>query len=186
MATRILKLSLAVAIGLILGVAGLRCAQTWFPINSAQAAIGDVTAVAGGGDVKAVELLASATATNSPPSGASAGLALGSLTQYGVAPESAVLAIASTAGSGTMTATFRVWGYLPVGGGIWVPLGPGADSTKGVVNLETAIGETGADTIRHSEVIENLGMFSRLYLEITAIGGTSTAVTAWLVVRRPV
>jgi hypothetical protein len=177
------KIAIAALLGLVLGVVGLRCAQVALPIGVAHAAVGDVTAISG--DVRVVEVLASATATNSPPSGASAGIAVNDLSLYGAPPSKAVLAIASTAGSGTMTATFRLWGYLPVGGGLWVPLGPGADATKGVVNLEAALGETSADAIRHSEVLENIGLFQRLYLEITAIGGTSTAVTGWLVVRRP-
>ncbi len=178
------KLVLFALACLVAGAGSLRCLQTSWPISTAQAAIGDVTGV-GNGEVKAVELLASATATNSPPSGASAGLPVNTLAQFGAAPDRAALVIASTAGSGTMTATFRLWGRLPIGGGLWFPLGPGTDALKGTLNLETAIGETGADTLRHSEVIENLGLFDRLYLEITAIGGTSTAVTAWVVVRRP-
>jgi hypothetical protein len=137
-----------------------------------------------GGDAKVVEMLASATAVNSPPSGASAGISVNDLSIFGIPPARMVLAIASTAGSGTMTATFRLWGYLPVGGGLWLPLGPGGDTTKGIVNLGAAVGETSADSIRHAEVIENPGSFQRLYLEITAIGGTSTAVTAWFVVRK--
>jgi hypothetical protein len=174
------KIAIAALAGVVAAVVGLRCLQ----ISSADAAIGDVTNVYAG-EVKGIEMLASATATNSPPSGASAGLEINALRQFGKLPDKAALVIASTAGSGTMTATFRIWGRVPMGSGIWVPLGPGADATKGVINLETAIGETGADTLRHTEMIENLALFDRLYLEITAIGGTSTAVTAWLVVRQP-
>lgn len=179
------KLTLAAAvIGLVLGLVtfhvGLFAPTVKVP--TAHAALGDVTTITG--EVKAVEVLASATATNSPPSGASAGIAVNDLSLFGMAPEEAVLVIASTAGSGTMTATFRLWGEVPVGGGIWVPLGPGADATKGTLNTGSAIGETGTDTLRHSEVVEHLGLFRRLYVEITAIGGTSTAVTAWLVVHR--
>lgn len=178
------KLTLAAAvIGLVLGLVtfhvGLFAPTVGVP--TAHAALGDVTTISG--EVKVVEILASATATNSPPTN-NAGIAVNDLSLYGMAPEEGVLAIASTAGSGTMTATFRLWGKLPVGGGIWVPLGPGADATKGTLNTGSAIGETGTDTLRHSEVVEHLGMFDRLYVEITAIGGTSTAVTAWMVVHR--
>jgi hypothetical protein len=177
------KIVIAALLGVVLGVAGLRCAQGSWPIGTAHAAIGDVTAMSG--DARVIEMLSSATAVNSPPAGASAGISVNDLSIFGIPPARMVLAIASTAGSGTMTATFRLWGYLPVGGGLWVPLGPGGDTAKGVLNLEAAIGETSADSIRHAEVIENPGMFQRLYLEITAIGGTATAVTAWFVVRRP-
>ena len=175
------KLAIALVLGLVAGLAGLTY-QALSP-SVAIAAVGDVTAV-NGGEAKAIELLAATTATNSPPSGGSAGLSVNELRQYGQLPDRAVLALASTAGSGTMTVTCRLWGHLPTASGIWVPLGPGADATKGQINSVAAIGETGADTIRHSEVIENLALFDRLYLEVTAIGGTSTSVTAWLVVRR--
>lgn len=180
-----IRFCLAAFLGVVFaGLFGLYV-QSLIPsaIQEARAAIGDTTAI-GNGEVKVVEVLASATATNSPPS-ANAGVAVASLSQYGLVPQKGALVIASTAGSGTMTATFRLWGKLPVASGIWVPLGPGADATKGVLNTGSAIGETGTDTLRHSEMVENLGMFERLYVEITAIGGTSTAVTAWMVVQRP-
>ncbi len=164
-------------IGLLLLVIGLMPEP-----RPASAAIGDVTSL-GSQEVKVVEILASATATNSPPTN-NAGVAVNDLSLFGAPPQKAALVVASTAGSGTMTATVRLWGKLPVGGGIWMPLGPGADATKGVINEGTALGETSADAIRHSEMVENLGMFERLYLEITAIGGTSTAVTGWMVVQR--
>src|SRR5690349_3231168 len=111
-------------------------------------AIGAVT-IHSGGDVADIELLASATATNSPPSGASAGLDTGLILRiFNMMPSSATLVLYSTAGSGTMTVTGRLWGYTSAGAGFWVPLGVGADSTKGVINALSAIGETGTDTIR--------------------------------------
>lgn len=153
------------------------------PLSVGSMAIGAITDYSGG-EVKAVELLASATATNGVPSGATAGLDLSILQGlFGKMPADVTLLIYSTAGSGTMTGTFRIWGYNEAGS-VWTPMGPGADSTKGVINLTAAIGETGADKIRHSETISLIGHFSRLYLEITAIGGTSTAVTGQLVARR--
>ena len=148
-------------------------------------AIGDVTTY-GGKETKAIELLASATATNSPPSGASAGLATKALLRlFGGMPSVCTLLLYSTAGSGTMTVTCRLWGYSEAGT-VWTPMGFGADSTKGVINAVSAIGETVTDGIRHSETVSLPGHFSRLYLEITAIGGTATAVTAQLVARRGV
>jgi hypothetical protein len=175
------KTILVAVVAFFAGVAGLRCAQVYAPISVAQAAVGDVTDLPGY-ERRAVELLAATTATNSPPT-SNAGLDLNTLKVAGRYPDRAALVIASTAGSGTMTVTVRLWGKLPVASGLWVPLGPGADATKGVLNLEAAIGETGADAIRHSEVIENLLLFERLYVEVTAIGGTSTSVTAWLVAK---
>ena len=144
-------------------------------------ALGDTTEVRP--DLWAFELLASATATNSPPSGASAGLDVGVIVgKLGFLPPQMGIVLASTAGSATMTATVRLWGYLPtIGSGLWLPMGTGTDSLKGVLNDGTAIGETGTDTIRHFEVVNFPSLVARFYLEITAIGGTSTAVTSWLI-----
>jgi len=147
-------------------------------------ALGDVTTYPSG-ETKSIVLLASVTATNSPPSGAAAGLAITDISNlYNFMPSEAGLLLYSTAGSGTMTCTARLWGYHP-GPGMWFPLGAGADSTKGVINATAAIGESGTDVLRHCETVSLIGIVgSRLYLEITAIGGTSTAITAELVVRR--
>mgnify|MGYP001570413081 FL=1 len=91
--------------------------------------------------------------------------------------------IKSTAGSGTLTATFRLWGKADAVG-IWCPLGTGTDANKGKLNAAVACGETSADVIAHSEVVEGLECVDSMALEITAIGGTATAVSAWLVARR--
>lgn len=91
--------------------------------------------------------------------------------------------IQSTAGSGTMTATVKLWGFFRTSGtlGHWAPLGTHATAaSKGLVNEANAMGETGTDAIRHAEVVENLEGIERMYAEITAIGGTSTAISAWL------
>lgn len=146
-------------------------------------ALGDVTESVP--DLVEIEALASATATNSPPAGASAGLAVDAIKSAlkGYVPGTMSLLIYSTAGSGTMTVTCRLWGYVP-GAAVWVPLGPGGDATKGVINEGQAIGETGTDTIRHMEPVDLPGHVARLYVEVTAIGGTATAVTGKLVARR--
>ena len=147
-------------------------------------AIGDITTYPDN-EAKSIVLLASVTATNSPPSGASAGLAISDISNlFNFMPSEAGLLLYSTAGSGTMTCTARLWGYHPIGEGMWFPMGAGADATKGVINATVAMGETAADKIRHMETVALPGFVSRLYLEVTAIGGTSTAVTAELVVRR--
>ena len=147
-------------------------------------AIGDITTYPDN-EAKSIVLLASVTATNSPPSGASAGLAITDISNlYNFMPSEAGLLLYSTAGSGTMTCTARLWGYHP-GPAAWFPLGTGADATKGTINAASTLDETAADKLRHLEPLALLGIAgSRLYLEITAIGGTSTAVTAEIVVRR--
>lgn len=119
-------------------------------------------------------ILEGATATNSPPSGASAGLAIPSA-QIWPLPTSVVVDVYSTAGSATMTVTIKLWGYS-ITSARWVPLGTGADTGKGIINAGAAIGENASDVIQHSEVITNLFNFDRIYAEVFAIGGTSTAV----------
>jgi len=148
-------------------------------------ALGDVTTYPDG-STKSIVLLASVTATNSPPSGAAAGLAISDISNlFNFMPSEAGLLLYSTAGSGTMTCTARLWGYHPIGDGMWFPLGTGSASTKGTINAASTLDETAADKLRHLEPLALLGVAgSRLYLEITAIGGTSTAVTAEIVVRR--
>lgn len=100
----------------------------------------------------------------------------------------ATIFVRSTAGSATMSVTIRLWGYAVLGGvGAWYPIGPGitgsADSTRGVLNNGQAIGEIASDKIAHSEQLYGLTQYDRIYAEIVAIGGTSTAITAWLGLR---
>ena len=143
-------------------------------------AIGTVTDL---GPCRSIELLASATATNGVPSAATDGLDMNLVAQglAGKRPEKVSIVVASTAGSGTMTVTCKLWGYCP-GAATWVPLGTDETAAnKGLLNDGDAIPEgPTADTITHAEPLEQQFDFSRLYLEITAIGGTSTAITAWI------
>ena len=142
-------------------------------------AIGDSTELAPG--LWRFELLASATATSAAPSAASDGLDLNVIVgKLGGIPERMKAIVASTAGSGTMTVTCRLWGYYGATAG-WAPIGTGTDADKGKLNAATATAETGTDSIKHAEELQGLGLASRLYLQVTAIGGTDTAVTAWLV-----
>lgn len=114
-------------------------------------------------------LLSAATATNSPPSGATAGVDIASLLgALGVFPEAFSFLVYSTAGSATMTVTVRIWGY-DEDSGFWFPLG--------YLNGGSAIAELSTDIIRHAEPMDLAGHFDRLYAELTTIGGTSTAIT---------
>lgn len=128
-------------------------------------------------------ILEGATATNSAPSGSSAGLAIPKADIWPL-PSQAVVIVRSTAGSGTMTATIKLWGYSTVAAQ-WFPLGIGADALKGVMDAGSALGETGADVIRHAEIVAGLFSFDRLYAEVTAIGGTSTAVNVEVLIGAP-
>jgi hypothetical protein len=136
------------------------------------------------GDQVSIELLASATATNGVPSGDSAGLSAQDILAAfgGVMPPVLSLSLTSTAGSATMTVTARVWVQLNGAAAtkVWVPYGPGTAAFKGMLNDGAPINETSADLLRHVERLPLPGHFLRIYLEITAIGGTSTAVTGLL------
>ena len=128
-----------------------------------------------------ITLLTAATATNSAPSGGSAGVETNGLKVGGNVPDTCTVLVYSSAGSGTMTATIRMWGYS---NSIWLPLGTGASGaadTKGVLNENVAIAETSADFIAHAEPLSYCGHFDRLYAEVTAIGGTSTAINVVVV-----
>lgn len=132
-----------------------------------------------------LKLLTAATATNSPPSGATAGFTLrgqvpGTSDQFWDGHDDGVILVRSTAGSGTMTVTLRIWGYSPLSAA-WHPLGTGAtEANRGVLNEGNAIDEDGSDIIVHAETISGLSAFNRIYLEVTVISGTATAVSAWL------
>lgn len=141
-------------------------------------ALGTVTDTIAG-ESKVVELLASATATNGAPSGASAGIETNLLRRGGAPiPDAIRVGVHSTAGSGTMTVALRLWQYS---GGIWfvaqsIAADPATPYTAGTIP------ETSADSISYSEWVFGLSGASRIYLEIVAIAGTSTAVTGYAIV----
>jgi hypothetical protein len=129
------------------------------------------------GESWTIELLASATAANGAPSGASAGIDC-NLLRKGVTPDTIRVGIKSTAGSGTMTVALRLWQYS---GGIWfvsqaLAADPSTPYTAGTIP------ETSADSIAYSEWAFGLKGAARLYLEIVAIAGTNTAVTGYAIV----
>lgn len=148
------------------------------------AALGTVTDYPDG-ETKSIVVLASATATNGVPTGSTVGISAAAIRKlFGKMPVEAALLVYSTAGSDTMTATIRLWGYHP-GPAAWFPIGTGTDALKGTINEEVALGETGTDTIRHLEPIALLGVVgAQLYVQIAAIGGTNTAIEAAIVVRK--
>lgn len=134
------------------------------------------------GDAHVVELLASAIAVNGLPTG-DAGIALDAGFSSDQArgrrplPKQIRVAVNSTAGSGTMTVTLRVWGRA---GGIWFRL-KDLNASSAAPHTAVAIPETTADSIKYSEVVECVDGCDRLYLEIVAIAGTSTAVTGYAI-----
>ena len=101
----------------------------------------------------------------------------------------AVVLLHSTAGSGVMTASVRLWGYYEPANK-WYPLGPvqagGTDTNRGLLNNGVTIGEfaSPADQLLFSQPIGYLANFSRVAAEIVgALGGTSTAITVVLEAR---
>jgi hypothetical protein len=142
-------------------------------------ALGDITETVAG-ESCSVEILASAIAANGIPSGTS-GIDLSLVRRsIGRIPASIRVGVRSTAGSGTMTVTLRVWGRA---GGVWFRL-KDLNAASTAPHTAVAIPETGADSIQFSENVEGVGGCDRLYLEILAIAGTSTAVTGYAIVGR--
>lgn len=128
-----------------------------------------------------IELLASATAANGIPSSATAGIDLNLLNRHsGFIPNKIRVGVNSTAGSGVMTVTLRLWGYA---GGVWFRL-KDLNASSAAPHAAVAIPETSADSIKYSEEVSSIGGCSRLYLEIVAIAGTLTAVTGYAIVGR--
>ncbi len=132
------------------------------------------------GESFVVEILASATAANGIPSGATAGVDVSLFRKLGFLPDKIRVGVKSTAGSGTMTVTLRTWLYA---GGVWFVAKPHVASSA-TPQTAVAIAETSADAIAYSEVVTGVSSAARIYLEIVAIGGTLTAVTGYAIVGR--
>ena len=137
-----------------------------------------------------IRLLEAATATNSPPASyAAAGVDVGAILdeRYGKNgwPTSCGVAVHTTAGSATMTATIKLWGgVLGIGtasGGVYCAAGTGSASTSGLLNGGAAFDEHATDNINRLDVIDLPGICRKWYAEVTAIGGTATAVTVDLI-----
>lgn len=140
-------------------------------------ALADVTTTISN-DSFVVELLASAIAANGIPSGASAGIDANLLRKGGRIPDKIRVGVKSTAGSGTMTVTLRVWQRS---GAIWFRA-KDLNASATAPSTAVAIAETSADAIQYSEEVCGLAGADRIYLEIVAIAGTSTAVTGYAIV----
>jgi hypothetical protein len=125
------------------------------------------------------------SATNLAGGGATAAAAPTLATQGAPLPfltDQAVVFARSVAGSGTMTALIRLWGYSP-SLERWYPLGTSATTTQGYLNGGVAMAEIGtiANVIRQAEGISGLRKFSRLYAEIIgALGGTATEMEVYV------
>lgn len=141
-------------------------------------ALGDVTTTIAN-QSHVVELLASATATNGTPT-STAGIEVNALKIGAFMPDECRIGIRSTAGSGTMTVTLRAWIRA---GGIWFRA-LDLNASSAAPHTAVAIPETGTDSILFSERLSGLRGADRIYLEVVAIAGTSTAVTGYAIVGR--
>lgn len=129
----------------------------------------------------AIELMASLTAANGVPTG-TAGLAMNVIREkIGTIPEFLRCGVISTAGSGTMTVTIRVW--LRLGSIGWFVARP-FNASSSAPQTAVAIAETSTDSIAYSEVVEISSAADRIYMECVAIAGTSTACTGYLMIGR--
>lgn len=137
-----------------------------------------------------IRLLEAATATNSPPATyAGAGIDIGAIfdNMYGTKgwPSSVGLLVHTSAGSGTITATVKLWaGVLGVGAsgaGVYVSASPGSATLAGVLNGGAAFDEHATDIIHRLDIIQLPRLCQKMYAEITAIGGTATAVSVDLI-----
>jgi hypothetical protein len=92
------------------------------------------------------------------------------------------LRIASTAGSGTMTISGRLWGYYPAVEAVparWCPLGTsddGTDALRGAVNSGYPIGESSTDQVDFVEQVSGFDMATRLAFQATEVTGTFAVV----------
>ena len=133
---------------------------------------------------KVLTVLSGATSTNSAPSGGSAGVEVQALDiGNGNIPDQVSCIVKSTAGSGTMSCSIKLYGYIADAAiADWFPLGVHqTDSSRGLLNEGNSIGESESNKIRFAEAVSYIGHFDRVYAEVTAIAGTSTAVSVFLV-----
>lgn len=111
-------------------------------------------------------LLASGTTASAAPATLT-DATLGAAIPMGGAANEVTICVQSTAGSGVMTATLKVWGFQPELGR-WFDLGQ--------MNGGSPLEESKADTLSWAQVLQGACAFSRLYIEIVALGGTNTAI----------
>lgn len=137
-----------------------------------------------------IRILESATAANGVPATyAGAGVDVGAILDsvYGAKawPTSCAVAVTTSAGSATMSATVKLWagvlGIGPANAGLYCAAGTGTATTAGVLNGGAAYDEHAADNINRLDVIDLPGVARKWYAEITAITGTATAVTVDLI-----
>jgi hypothetical protein len=155
---------------------GYTCVEDFEAAIAADAAVAALIRVKTAGTTPLYQLVVTDddfSATPLAASGATASAQPSSLTDatLGVAlpfyADQGLLLIRSTAGSGTLTADLRLWGYNKALGR-WFAIGK--------PNSGTALAEVGTDLLSHSELIVGLRRFTRLYCQIVSLGGTATEI----------
>lgn len=142
------------------------------------------------------------TLSTSAPSAATDGVALAKGENAGLPDQGFVdydglvlVYRATVTAAETATMSFlRMWGFSRAhgGGGVaddgdWYPVdavpGTGVDSDRGKLNNGVALGEiaTGLDQINFTQIINGLGAFERVYLQLGTSGGAGYADGAWLI-----
>ena len=139
-----------------------------------------------------IQVLDGVIATNGVPTAGSAtvgeplkGIAFSGLSHNVPGDGQVAFVLKSVAGSATMTVSVKLWVYSNAVAE-WVPYGTDAtDDNKGLLNEGNAIAELTAvaNRLLHGELVNGLHNWDRVYAQVTAIGGTDTAVDAWLVGR---
>lgn len=155
------------------------------------AVVGTVTSTANA--KRSICLMVAQAATNAAPSAATAGVSSYPIAQSlnadtgafytGVSPDESVLQLFTTAGTGTVTGTFVLWGFLAAGSaGVNGPNG-GSGIWVQIATLSAFSGTAPASAVQN---MPYLGAYDRLYLQCTALTGTSAAFEAWLTTARAV
>lgn len=119
---------------------------------------------------KFVELLPEETAANGVPTDDTFGVAVADIktSTGGLAAAKHLLAVDM---GDTGSAELHIWGYRDVTGtAAWYALGP----DDGIINDGSAV--TGTPRQRHMFILQNLGGFERLYLEVINVTGTVAIV----------
>lgn len=143
-------------------------------------AIGDFVSIGGTGRAAyAIEILATVGAANGAPSG-TAGISADTITALlGYMPEKFRIVVMSTAGSGVMTVTARLWHRL---GSVGWTTTKALNASSAAPHTAVAIPETGTDTIAWSEEVSTINGADRYYLEIIAVAGTTPSFKGLIVV----
>lgn len=118
-------------------------------------------------------VLTGTTSTNGAPSAATDGERLWRNQVNGAGlhrntDRAAVIVDGAATASTTGSVTIKLWGYNPTAAD-WFPLGTSTTvANKGLLNEESALEETDTDKIQHTEIVQGLTAFTRIYAELTA------------------